>query len=397
MASRGSGVNLPLRLAILSPVDPRRARTNAVADVRLCAALASHGHEVQWIVPSVGPVRELSREEIWRIHGVTYPFDIRFVRTPRESGRGDLAQIVPLMASQVRRMLLKSRHDFSISRDLRLLLPLLASARRFQAVPWLHEYRDEIWERRACRRASRVLATNSEIVKDLRLRIPNVSAFITGNPILEERAIFSKETTKAAARRALDIDSSHPLIVYTGKLYSGMAEAEHLFYAASRIPTCQFLLTGGQASAIQTLQADLARREITNVTLTGFFEQPERTRLYQQAADILVSYYSVRDHPYAHHNLPNKLAEYMSTGNPVVVADFPAVRDLATASTAVLVKPDAPTALVEALKEVLGDPRRAAGRGVRAQRLVHDHPFERVAEELGTFLHHSHSGSVKEQ
>lgn len=386
MASHTSSREDRLRIAVVSPVDPRVARTNTVADVRLCAALASHGHEVRWIVPSVGPRRELSASEIWRIHDLSHLFDIQFVRTPRQDGPRDLARIMPLIVSRIRPALFGSRQEISISRDVRLLVPLLASAKSSRAVPWLHEYRDEFWERQAYRRVSRVLATNSAIVKDLHRRIPSVSAFITGNPISEERIAFARETTRDAARRALGIDEGGPLVVYTGKLYPRMAEVEHLLQAATNLPRCRFLLTGGQPAALSVVRDELAQRSIHNVMLTGFLERPESTRLYQQAADILVSYYSVKDHPFACHNLPGKLAEYMSTGNPVVVADFPAVRDIASATTAVLVPPDDPAALTEALRRVLRDPRAAAELGASAQRLVHHRSYEQVAHDLGSFL-----------
>jgi glycosyltransferase involved in cell wall biosynthesis len=123
-----------------------------------------------------------------------------------------------------------------------------------------------------------------------------------------------------------------------------------------------------------------------NVTLTGFLYRPETTRYYQQAANVLVSYYSARDHPYAQHNLPNKLAEYMSTGNPAVVADFSAVRDIATPDTAVLVEPDKPAALVDAIARIVSQPAAFSERAQRARALIRERTFERVAGELVDFL-----------
>jgi glycosyltransferase involved in cell wall biosynthesis len=177
-----------------------------------------------------------------------------------------------------------------------------------------------------------------------------------------------------------------PLIVYTGKVYVGMKEIEHLVYAAQHLPHCRFLMTGGQPAAIIELQFDLQTRGIDNVRLTGFLENPEITQLYQQAADVLVSYYSAQDHPYARHNLPNKLAEYMSTGNPVVVADFPAVHDWATAETAALVEPDNPAALVETILRLLEDRGRAAQMADSARRLAERRSFQQVASEVSAFL-----------
>ena len=386
MADHQPGGSCPLRIAVFSPVDPRWARTNAVADVRLCTALASHGHRVQWVIPSVGPRRELSREDILARHAVPYPFEVQAVRTPRRHGPREVARVVPLVATQAWWALRPNPPDYTISRDLRLLLPLLISRRRARAVPWLHEYRDERWERFACRCASRLLATNSAILEDVRVHAPDVPTFVTGNPILEERATSAALVSREAARRELRLAGDRPLVVYTGKLYPGMAEIGHLVHAAKQLPDWSFLLTGGQPAAIARLRRDLAQSGVTNIILTGFLEKPEQTRLYQKAADVLVSYYSTRDHAYAHHNLPNKLAEYMSTGNPVVVADFPAVREWATPKTAALVEPDNPAALVATLVRVQEGAHSASQMAAHARRLVEEQSFESVAGDLERFL-----------
>jgi len=369
---------------MISPVDPRRARTNAIADVRFCAALRSEGHDVEWIVPSVGLKQGIDEERILSLHEVPYRFDLRVIVTPQRDGPRDLGRILPLVLGQLRAHR-RRPYDYVISRDLRLLLPILLSRQRNRAVPWLHEYRGERWERIACRRASGVLATNSAIVQDLRADVPTARTFVTGNPIFRERVVGDPHAAQKAARLELGLVHS-PLIVYTGKVYPGMREIEYLFHAAERLLSSRFVITGGQPAAIIELRDVLRRRGIENVDLTGFFEKPEFTRLYQQAADVLTSYYSTRDHLHAHHNLPNKLAEYMATGNPVVVADFPAVREWATPETAALVDPDNPEALVNALQALLDDPDHAAQIGHAGRRLVAGRPFERVAQDVTQFL-----------
>jgi glycosyltransferase involved in cell wall biosynthesis len=203
---------------------------------------------------------------------------------------------------------------------------------------------------------------------------------------MEERVAFASNTTRSAARRALGLHSEEPLVVYTGKIYPGMAELSYLLEAAAHLSECQFILTGGQPAAIRAIQTDLERRRLVNVTLAGFLEKAEATRYYQQAATVLVSYYSVRDHSHAHHNLPNKLAEYMSTGNPAVVADFRAVRDIATPDTALLVEPDKPAALIDAISRVVSQPAAFYERAQRARALMRERTFERVAAELVHFL-----------
>ena len=278
-----------------------------------------------------------------------------------------------------------------ISRDVRLLLPYVAVGRvralKVVTAPWLHEFRDRRLERVACSMSQFVLATNSAILHDLGRRgISKTRSFVTGNPVPRERVEFGRTCRKTDARRRLGLDLTRPIIAYTGKLYLGMRELDYLLSAASRLPECLFLFTGGQPPVIERLREQLRERSMDNVQFAGLLDDPEETRFYQQAADVLVSYYSTEDHAYAHHNLPNKLAEYMTTGNPIVAADFPATRDVLNRENAVLVRPDDVDALIEALAFAVGSPDKTAPLAARAQRDIAARTTESVGADLSDFL-----------
>jgi glycosyltransferase involved in cell wall biosynthesis len=156
--------------------------------------------------------------------------------------------------------------------------------------------------------------------------------------------------------------------------------------AAVRLPDARFVLTGGQPPVIERLETQLRESGITNVQLAGMLPRPEETRYYQQAADVLVTYYSLEDLPFAGHHIPSKLAEYMATGNLIVAADYPAVRDLLNPGNSILVKPNNPTAFTDALQSALQDRERAAALGERAQRDIASRSSEAIGAELAGFL-----------
>lgn len=64
---------------------------------------------------------------------------------------------------------------------------------------------------------------------------------------------------------------------------------------------------------------------------------------------------------------PNAVLEAMACGCPVVVSDIPAHREILDGESALLVKPDLPGALAEALAGVLSAPEAAARRAARAR------------------------------
>jgi len=122
------------------------------------------------------------------------------------------------------------------------------------------------------------------------------------------------------------------------------------------------------------------------VQLTGMLKDPNEARFHQKSADVLVSYYSTEDHPFAYQQLPAKVAEYMASGNAIVAADFPAVRELLNSGNSFLVKPHDPDALVDTLREAVENSADAETRGENAQRDVAGRTSEAVASELAEFF-----------
>jgi glycosyltransferase involved in cell wall biosynthesis len=380
----------PLRISVLSQIDPATPRTNSIADLRLCWGLAAQGHNVELVAPASATPRP-SSSELLANYGLEPSFEVRYISTAGGSGGRQLRAGLALLGQHTLRAVRGTETRVVISRDPKLLLPYVAAtftgARDFLTAPWLHEFRDRRLERLACSRSTCVLATNSAILNDLSSRgISNPRTFVTGNAVPRERVEFGRTCSRADARGRLGLDLNRPVIAYTGKLYLGMRELEYLLAAASRLPDWLFLFTGGQPPVIERLQERTRETATTNVRFAGLLSKPEETRFYQQAADVLVAYYSVEDHPYAHHNLPNKLAEYMTTGNVIVAADFPPVRDLLNPENAMLVKPDDVDALTDALSFAVRSKDESAALADRAQRDVAARTTESVGADLSGFL-----------
>jgi len=375
-----------LAIQVLSQLDPTTARTNSIADLRLCMGLAAGGHEVELIVPAASTAPD-DADGLFELYGIDRSFDIRYVASPPEVGERE--RMARLVRQHAKLALAQRRSRVVISRDVRLLVPYLGASRlsshRLLAVPWLHEFQDRALDRWVCRSAPCVLATNSAIVRSLASHgVETAKTFVTGNPVPRARVAFGRSCSKQEARAHVALDGRGLIVAYTGKLYIGMRELEYLLEAARRLPEHLFVLTGGQPPVITRLEGELAADGVKNVHLTGLLNSPEDIRFYQQAADVLVSYYSVDDHSHAHHNLPNKLAEYMTTGNPIVVADFPAVRDLLNDRNSILVPPDDPDRLVEGLGAAMSE--GGSDRPMRAREEIAIQTSEAVGDRIGSFL-----------
>jgi glycosyltransferase involved in cell wall biosynthesis len=340
--------------------------------------------------------------ELFESYDLEPNFELRYVPVGGGSGDYDSWTLRRLLARHMVYALKRSRPAVVISDGIRLAIPYVTTGRlggrRPLTAPWLHEFRDTRLERLVCAHSSCVLATNEAILRDLTSHnVSNPHTFTTGNPVPRERVDFGREHTKAEARRRLGLDLERPVVAYTGKLFTGMSELGYLLQAAARLPEALFLFTGGQPPVIQRLTAELRAAGSTNVQLVGMLPNPEETRYYQQAADVLVTYYSTDDLPFAYHHLPSKLAEYMATGNTIVAADYPGVRDLLHPGNAILVPPHDADRLTEALRLAIGSPDQVAALGPSAQREIAALTSESVAARLGGFLHSLHARHGGEQ
>lgn len=380
----------PLRINVLSRMDPARPRTHGIAAFRMCSGLAAQGNDVTLVVPAISRPSP-SSDELFATYELEPTFEIRYLPVGHGTDRYETRTVARMFGRHILDATRVSRSTVVLSDDTRFLLPYVVTGhlrnRRLLTAPWLHAFQGQRRERFVCARASCVLATNSAILRDLsESGASNPRTFITGNPVPEDRVEFGLRCTRAEAKSRLGIDQRRPLIVYTGKLYLGMKELQYLLTAASRMPASLFLFTGGQPSVIEAVTEELRDRGIENVRLTGMLEHPAESRFHQQAADVLVTYYSVEDHRLAHHQLPNKLAEYMTTGNPIVAADFPAARDLLNAENSLLIKPHDVDALVGALEFAIGHPRETADLAARAQRDIATRTTESLGADLTRFL-----------
>jgi glycosyltransferase involved in cell wall biosynthesis len=279
-----------------------------------------------------------------------------------------------------------------ISRSVDLLLPSILLKRllrlrhhSLKVICWAHEFiskRRYLW---VYRNSDGVIATNSAITADLE-RVAGITATalsVSLNPITEQH--LEDQWTRESARKKLGLIIDKPLVVYTGKLYVGQREAEYLLEAAQELPRYHFLFTGGKPNVISHYTHLCAERGITNVSFTGFLYRYYDVRLYQFAADALVSYYSRHDHLVTY-NLPNKICEYMLTRNPIITADYPAIKDVLNQDNAILVEPENVAALCEAIRYTLENAAETERRAQRSFEDVKEMTFLKRTKSLLEFI-----------
>jgi glycosyltransferase involved in cell wall biosynthesis len=386
----------------LSPYDILRPRTNQVSDVRFCEGFSQNGCAVHLITPFVFREDNIRKEDVNRIYGLEKPYQIHYLPTRFKQDIEGLHRmlLVGLLGFFTAFSILQKNKDCSdryiISRSvvlLQLFLILKKIAPFFlnntRIVHWAHDFKKRKSYVRTYQSCDLVLGTNSTLLKDLveYTGIQRQRTFLTLNPITEAQA--NQHPDKANAREMLPAHlKEKPLIVYTGKLgIEYNKELIHILEAASALADYNFLFTGGKPEVIKYWQDWCKERKINNTNFTGFIADYSRIIYYQQAADVLVSYYTHQGH-HTSYNLPNKICEYMLTGNVIVTPDFGATRDLLNDSNCIFAKPEDSADLARAIRYAIQHREVAAAKARQARSDVQEITFKnRIQKALNFFDH----------
>lgn len=222
-----------------------------------------------------------------------------------------------------------------------------------------------------------------ELVGERRLPPDNILVAHHGVDLAQ---IESRRMSKTEARELLGLDKGQKLVVYTGKVVNESREVPLLLEAARHLTEdVTMIILGGREDAVARYRQEVSARGLENVVFPGFVA-PADVLPYQLAADALVTYYPSDLPLNEYRSSPGKLFEYMSTGNPIVSANYPALQEVLPPDAAVYVEPDAPPALAEAIQGVLDDPNGSAAMAKRAHEAVRDFTWSNRADRIVAFI-----------
>lgn len=193
---------------------------------------------------------------------------------------------------------------------------------------------------------------------------------------LERRPEAAGKT--ALMRPAVDLDRFDPgagvrtdgaplQVLYAGTI--GMAQGIGTLVEAAAIDSGALEVTiAGSGAEAPALRTRLAERGPANVRMLGVVPSARIPALYAESDVAVVM---LRDRPIFHGALPTKMLEAMAAGRPLVLAARGEAAALVEASGAgLVVQPEDPRALAEALRALAADPERRARLGAAGRRAV---------------------------
>jgi len=195
------------------------------------------------------------------------------------------------------------------------------------------------------RRFDAVITVHEKIAHRLRKAQPSTSV-VRNFPILDYDYIVSEDRIQR--------------FVWLGML-SPIRGSTQIFSALQKIPGARLDVIGQIRESVKLTP---------EVAYLGEFPQQEAMRMASHYLAGLVTFLPAPNHVDA---LPIKLFEYMALGLPVIASDFSGWRQiLEEAGAGLLVNPESPDSIAEAMNWVLDHPQDARKMGENGKRAVHE-------------------------
>jgi|GEM_PF-4597030 len=129
-----------------------------------------------------------------------------------------------------------------------------------------------------------------------------------------------------------------------------------------------FCFVGGTGKEIESARAEARAEGVEERCIFVPFVDERKIIRYLLAADALI-YLPPREKFFLYETSPMKLFEYMAAGKPIILADYPSLREALAEDEAFFVDPDDRDALTRVIGEaVSGSPRAAAAARAAAAR-----------------------------
>ncbi len=195
-------------------------------------------------------------------------------------------------------------------------------------------------------------------------------------PNAVDAALFGGQA-REAAREALGIPAKDRVLVYVGNLEAVKGVA-HLIDAMKRLvepPRLSILGDGSERKALEAQSSGLGER----VTFHGWVDL-EQVPTHLAAADLLVL-------PTLSEGFPNVILEAMAAGLPVVVTNILGIPEIVDDGVnGLLVPPEDPAALAEAIEKLLGDPNLRERMGTANRAKAGGYAWEAFGDRLEVVL-----------
>lgn len=374
----------PLRLVYLANARIPSEKAHVLQIFKSCEAFSNLGLVVELFYPkrrATGAMRAVS--DPFDYYQVERRFELREIRCPDllltsspkwiQAAGFSLQSI--LFAVLALRKLGMHHESLLYTRDFYVATALAMSRRPFifEMHTFLLHGPAGPWMRGVARRALGIITITEQLAKEcVAAGVARDKILVAPDAVGEER--LGPILEKTEARRALGLAPNARIAGYTGHLYRWKG-IQTILECAERMPDVTFLIVGGMEDDFLRWRGKAGSMGLGNVSLVPHVA-PAQVPLHLAAADVLLLPNSAHTPLSSRHTSPLKAFEYMAAERPVVASNLPSLRELFDhESSALLVRPDDPVDLSDAIRRLLADPDLSARLARTAREKVRSHTW----------------------
>lgn len=357
-------------------------KAHGIQIAKMCEALIESGVSVELVVPRRGHDATSMKE----FYGLRVDVPLTYMSVPDWYGKGKIGFLISsffFVCAYWRYLRKKNAHGalvWAIDIDQFSCIGVA-----YLGVPYIAEIHDakprSFVFSLLFRHAHGIVTINTIIKRELiqTFGMEDQKIFVYPNGV--DFSLFGKED-RVSARLALGIVSDKPIVMYVGRVYDWKG-IDVFVDAARHVPEALFYIVGGTAEELRAIGAMHEQPE--NLMCLGSRPFSEIPR-WLSAADVLVAT-GTKKNTYSYlYTSPMKLAEYMVSGCPIVVADTPANREIVADGEVFFYRPDDPVDMAAQIRYILDYPDEAMARAERARQSATTFSWEkRVHAILKTF------------
>jgi len=202
---------------------------------------------------------------------------------------------------------------------------------------------------------------------------------------------FESLPAHTQARKKWKIATKRPVVGYVGslvainKLEKGIADLIHAVHKLKKrdVPVFTFIVGGPEnwKHKYETLAHSLGLTK-EDIHFEGHIPHSLVSSAIS-ACDICVYPAPESKHPFFQRDTsPLKLFEYFAAGRPVVCANLPPIKDIATHKDVKYYTPGKKGALADAIEHLIEHPREAAGYATRARAISKEHTWKKRMQRI---------------
>jgi len=371
-----------MKLIYLANLRLPTEKAHGIQIMKMCETFGLTGLEVELIVP-------------WRFNKIKEsPFSYYGIKKKFKIRKLPSLDLIPLpvpyfgfliqstsFALAVFFYLLFKKADYIYSRDLFSLF--LLSFFKKKIIYEIHYFPKHFWLYKGILKRIKGLVVITQKLKEFYQAKGIATDKILVAPDGVDLEEFEIKESQEECRRKLNLPSDKKIVLYTGHLFKWKGVQTLIDASKYLKKDILVIFVGGTKKDIENFRQK--KQALNNIMIVSHKPHSE-IHYWLKTADVLILPNSAQEKISRYYTSPMKMFEYMVTKKPIVASDLPSIREVLNENNAVLVKPDSPQSLAEAINQTLKNPDFSAKIARQAYQDVQKYTWQKRTKNILKFV-----------